>query len=72
MRTVKVSTFTVDSCIPELNFWFKMEVLKYRNSVPRINQIKFRTILMELHGSQNPDPNLTLDLLFLCLKNGRG
>lgn len=49
-----------------------MEVLKYRNSVPRINQIKFRTILMELHGSQNPDPNLTLDLLFLCLKNGRG
>lgn len=40
MRTVKVSTFTVDSCIPELNFWFKMEVLKYRNSVLRINQIQ--------------------------------
>lgn len=49
MRTEKVSTVSVDSSIPELNFWFKVEVLKYRNSVLRINQIKSRTILMELH-----------------------
>lgn len=45
----KVSIFSVDSCVPELHFWFKMEVLKYRNSVLKINLIKSRMIVMELY-----------------------
>lgn len=27
---------------------------------------------MELHWSQNPDPNLALDLHFLCPENAKG
>lgn len=65
----KVST---DSCVPELHFWFKMEVLKYRNSVLKINLIKSRMILTELHWSQHPDPNLALDLHFLCPEDAKG
>lgn len=62
----------IDSCVPERHFWFKIEVLQYRNSVLKINLIKSRIILLELHCSQNPDPTLALDLHFLCPENVKG
>jgi len=47
VRTKEVNIFSVDSCIPELYFWFKKS--SKQNSVFRINLIKSRMILMELH-----------------------